>query len=179
VGVSVNLSDSLGTIQGPSAFYTGQVTETTYIAMPDEAGRVTIVEADPRAPADSNSHDVTAGSEVGGLAISECHQVAVFTKGSEELFHAFNLDGGLGMSLSLGHVGQEVHYEPFEEQVIVPYRPDPASDVVPAGPFLRAFTAPRQSVGVAIGQRTEFMAPATLIPQTLATRIALPITCDQ
>ena len=163
---------------GPSAFYTARLEEETHIASPNDEGRVYVAVADPRDPADLTDFDPTAGTAVGGLAISECNRVAAFTKVSEGQLYAFNLDGALGNAVALGHDGQQVAYESFEEQIILSYKP---SDIAAPldFPYIRAFTTGRNGVGVAIAERTEFAAPETLIPDTLATRIALPIECPE
>lgn len=180
VGVPVDISALAGTLMGgPSAFYTARLEEETHIASPNDEGRIYVAVADPRDPADLTDFDPTAGTAVGGLAISECNRVAAFTKVSEGQLYAFNLDGALGNSVNLGHEGQQVAYESFEEQIIVSYKPGDSSEPPPEVPYIRAFTTDRNGVGVAIAERTDFAAPATLIPDTLATRIVLPIGCPE
>ena len=180
VGVPVDISALAGNFMvGPSAYYTARLQEETHIALPDDEGRVYIAVADPRDPADLTDFDPTAGTAIGGLAISECNRVAAFTKVSEGQLYAFNLDGALGNSVDLGHEGQKVAYESFEEQIIVSYKPTGSGQDPLGVPYIRAFTTGRNGVGVSIAERTEFAAPATLIPDTLATRIVLPIDCPE
>ena len=88
--------------------------------------------------------------------------------------YAFNLDGALGNSVELGHPGQAVSYESFEEQIIVSYNPGDIPDEMPR---IRAFSTDRNGVGVAISERDDFVAPGTLVPNTLATRVVVPIDC--
>lgn len=179
VGVPVDVSSLAGTrMAGPSAFYTARLAEETHIAMPDDNGRVYVAVADPRDPATSTDFEPTSGTEVGGLAISECNRVAAFTKGPEGQLYAFNLDGALGNSFVLGHPGQAVSYESFEEQVIVSYNPG-ADDPGLVEAYIQAFKTERNGVGVTITPRAEFIAPPTLIPNTLTTRIVVPIDCPE
>ncbi len=180
VGVPVDISALAGTLMGgPSAFYTARLEEEMHIASPNDENRIYVAVADPRDPGALTDFDPTAGDAVGGLAISECNRVAAFTKVSQGQLYAFNLDGALGNSVNLGHEGQQVAYESFEEQIIVSYKPADSAEEPLAFPYVRAFTTARNGVGVSIAARTEFAAPSTLIPDTLATRIVLPIDCPE
>lgn len=175
VGVPVDVSSLAETrMAGKSAFYTARLAEETHIAMPEDNGRVYVAVADPRDPESLTDFEPTAGTEIGGLAISECNRVAAFTKGPEGQLYAFNLDGALGNSVDLGHPGQAVSYESFEEQIIVSYDPGDIPDEMPR---IRAFKTDRNGVGVAISERDDFVAPGTLLPNTLTTRVVVPIDC--
>jgi hypothetical protein len=176
------------------ASFTGTVVATAshskqlnyYAGSPAAGGSVKVFRAAPDAPESAQNFAAPpSATDLRGLTVAECQDVAIFTADLEKSLYGVNLTSSLGKSFMLGRSGQLVAYEPFTTNVIATYNPtgivtampDAAPGVLPEIAAIRVTAPLPTSLTIDRAPAAMWSPPTDVRPEVLATRFPVPYKC--
>jgi hypothetical protein len=155
-----------------------------YAGSPAAGGSVKVFRATPDAPESAQNFAAPpSATDLRGLTVAECQDVAIFTADLEKSLYGVNLTSSLGKSFSLGRSGQLVAYEPFTTNVIATFNPAGIVSAMPdagGGPEIAAIrvTSPLPtSLTIDRAPAAMWAPPTDVRPEVLVTRFPVPFKC--